>query len=55
MALRTKLQDVEPSMMGPPRINDDITSCIGQTKLVRVNNAGKEGPVREIVGKLEVS
>lgn len=53
MSLRTKLQDLEPSTMGAPRINDDITSCIGQTKLVRINNTGKEGRVGEIVAKLE--
>jgi len=53
MALRTKLQAVQPSAMGAPRIDDDITTCIGRTKLVRINNTEKEGSVGEVVAKLE--
>ena len=55
MALRTKLQDVQPSSMGAPRIDNDITTCIGRTKLVRINNTEKEGRVGEVIAKLEVS
>jgi len=54
MALRTRLQDSFPSAMGAPRIDKDITYCIGQTKLVRINNTEKEGRVGEVVAKLEV-
>lgn len=53
MALRTKLQNEYPSAMGAPRIDNDITGCIGQTKLVRINNTQKEGRVGEVVAKLE--
>mmetsp|Transcript_17268 Transcript_17268/g.31273 ORF Transcript_17268/g.31273 Transcript_17268/m.31273 type:complete len:125 (+) Transcript_17268:2219-2593(+) len=53
MALRTKLRDVQPSSMGTPRIDNDITTCIGRTKLVRINNTEKEGRVGEVIAKLE--
>lgn len=55
MKLRTKLQTVHPSSMGVPRISKDITECIGETKLVRINNTQSEGRVGEVVAKLEVS
>ena len=55
MALRTKLEHVDPSTMGAPRIDNDITTCIGQTKLVRINNTDAEGRVGEVVAKVEVS
>ena len=54
MKLRTKLQTVHPSSMGGPRISKDITECIGETKLVRINNTQSEGRVGEVVAKLEV-
>ena len=54
MKLRTKLQIVYPSSMGVPRISKDITECIGETKLVRINNTQSEGRVGEVVAKLEV-
>ena len=55
MKLRTKLQTVHPSSMGVARISKDITECIGETKLVRINNTQSEGRVGEVVAKLEVS
>ena len=54
MALRSRLQEVYPSAMGSPRISEYITDCIGETKLVRINNTEKEGRVGEVVAKLEV-
>lgn len=53
MVLRGKLQQEYSSIMGSPRIDDDITTCIGQTNLVRINNTEKEGRVGEVVAKLE--
>jgi hypothetical protein len=53
MALRTKLQQVSPSAMGSPTIASDILECIGQTKLVKINNTEKEGRLGEVVAMLE--
>jgi cysteine synthase A len=52
MKLRRKFEREVPSAMGCPRIDPDISQCIGQTKLVRINkiNAPLQG---EVVAKLE--
>lgn len=39
--------------MGSPTIASDILECIGQTKLVKINNTEKEGRLGEVVAKLE--
>lgn len=51
--LRAKLQDECPSPMGGPRIDPDITSCIGQTNLVRINKISADKRVAEVVAKVE--
>ena len=53
MALCNKLQVVSSSAMGAPKFANDILECIGQTKLVRINNTEKDGRVGEVVAKLE--
>ena len=37
MRLRLALHEELPLAMGPPRIDESIVSCIGETKLVRLN------------------
>ena len=41
LQVRAKLQQLSPSAMGCPMIAPDISDCIGQTKLVRVNKIGR--------------
>lgn len=53
MKLRSKLQEECPSAMGSARIDPDITSCIGQTNLVRLNKIAADKRVAEVVVKVE--
>jgi cysteine synthase A len=55
MKLRAKLQQEAPSAMGSPRIDADISQCIGQTNLVRINKlfGGASTRQAEVVAKVE--
>jgi threonine synthase len=53
MRFRQAFEQEFPSAMGAPRIEEDVSSCIGQTKLVRINKLFKEERVAEVVCKME--